>query len=172
MKNMSLIDSSDERNKKLAPLKILAAFLILAPFVIFLMVRLYPNPENKFFSAVNKGDVETVNKLMDRDPTLALKPDRNNMRPLHYAAKKGNVEMVRTLVRKGANVNDKDKKGYTPLHYACTKGNPETVKILLEFGADVNAKTNNNKTPLTFARSNGNREIIQMLESRGARLPQ
>ena len=172
MKNMSLIDSSEERNKKLAPIKIVAGFLILAPLVIFLMVRLWPNPENKIFSAVNKGDIETVNKLLDRDPTLALKPDRSDRKPLHYAAKKGNAEMVKTLVRKGANVNDKDNKGYTPLHFACAKGNPETVKILLEFGGDVNAITKNKKTPLTLARSNGNREIIQMLESRGAKLPQ
>ncbi len=170
--NMSLIDSTEERNKKLAPVKILALFLILAPIVIFMMVRLWPNPENKIFSAVNKGDIETVNKLLDRDPTLALKPDRNDRRPLHYAAKKGNAEMARTLVRKGANVNDKDKKGFTPLHYACSKGDSDTVKILLEFGGDVNAKTGNNKTPLSFARSSGNREIIQMLESRGAKLPQ
>lgn len=169
---MSLIDSTEERNKKLAPLKIAIGLLVLAPFIIFLMVRLWPNPENKIFSAVNKGDIETVNRILDRDPTLALKPDRSNRRPLHYAAKKGNAEMVKTLVRKGANVNDKDNKGYTPLHYACSNGNPESVKILLEFGGDVNAKTNNNKTPLSLARNSGSREIIQMLESRGAKMPQ
>ena len=166
---MNISDTDIERQKKLTPLKILAIIIVLAPFAIFMLVRLWPNPEGKIFSAVNRGDVETVNKLLDREPTVALKADKKGRKPLYYAAKKGKLEVVQVLVSKGANVNDRDEKGETALFIACVKGHNDVVKFLVERGADVNTKTEKGKTPLEMAKKGGHKEIIQMLESKGAK---
>ena len=58
---------------------------------------------------------------------------------LIVAAKKGNIEKVQSLLRDGANVNEKDYNDWTSLHEACKMGHAEIVKLLLESGADLMA---------------------------------
>ena len=54
----------------------------------------------------------------------------------------GDLDMVKRLIKDGANVNDKfsDYK-YTPLMLAAKSGNFEAVKYILQSGADVHATT-------------------------------
>jgi ankyrin repeat protein len=64
------------------------------------------------------------------------------------AAKIRNIDILKLLVEKGANVNAKDKKGGTPLHDAARFNTLEVVKFLVEKGAVVNAETAHKYTPL------------------------
>jgi ankyrin repeat protein len=77
--------------------------------------------------------------------------------PLHEAANKGHVEVVKILLEAGATVDAKTKvlrldspcisqllttpvdlqSGQTPLHYASAQGHTAVVKLLLDSGADV-----------------------------------
>lgn len=45
----------------------------------------------------------------------------NQESPLHVAAKEGNVEIIKLLIDKGADLNAKGLKYQTPLHMACPK---------------------------------------------------
>jgi ankyrin repeat protein len=72
--------------------------------------------------------------------------DKEGNTPLHSITGLGSanikVEVVRVLVRHGANVNARDQDGNTPLCTAITEhieGVKEVVKLLIECGADVNA---------------------------------
>ncbi|KAJ1474209.1 ankyrin repeat-containing domain protein, partial [Baffinella frigidus] len=56
------------------------------------------------------------------------------------AAGDGKLEEVRTLIRAGADINEKDEFGSTPLHAAARHKHLEVVRILLGAGADKNAK--------------------------------
>jgi len=61
---------------------------------------------------------------------------------LHFAANKGNLEMVRYLISIKAGVNAKSKvDDSTPLHSAVSSGRHDVVRLLLDNGAEVNAKT-------------------------------
>jgi hypothetical protein len=51
--------------------------------------------------------------------------------PLHWAARKGQKEIVELLISNGANVNAQDEDGGTPLFYA---SNPEIVDLLRKHG--------------------------------------
>lgn len=90
------------------------------------------------------------------------------------ATRKGDVEKVKALLEKGADVNAKSRYGATPLFFACDRSNAEMVKLLLEKGADVNIKdTFYGATPLGWALGKGNPDIIRMLiEKGGAEKPQ
>jgi ankyrin repeat protein len=62
------------------------------------------------------------------------------------AAKYGNIEVVRALLKHGANMDAEDEEGKTPLHKAT--GNVELVRMLLEHSADVNTRTKDSPTQL------------------------
>lgn len=60
--------------------------------------------------------------------------------PLLKAVEKNNVAIVQLLLRHGADVETRDKKGRTPLMTAAWKNNWHILDLLLKNGADVNAK--------------------------------
>ena len=60
--------------------------------------------------------------------------------PLHFAAYRGPVDTIKTLLDAGAEVNGKCKLDWTPLHDAAFEGNAKAVKLLLAAGAQLDAK--------------------------------
>ncbi|TDA41701.1 MAG: hypothetical protein DSO07_03190 [Thermoproteota archaeon] len=78
------------------------------------------------------------------------------------------LEKVKELLDRGADVNAKDIFGDTPLHIAARNGHLDIVKLLLERGADVNARNESGDTPLTAAAANGHLDVVRFLVNRGA----
>merc|ERR1712098_306364 len=62
--------------------------------------------------------------------------------PLMIASNFGNENMVKTLLRFGANSNLRDSRARTSLHYACEKQNVGTIEILLNHEAEIGAYDN------------------------------
>ena len=88
---------------------------------------------------------------------------------LRKAAQDGDMQAVKDLLDKGANVNAKDDTGKTVLHWvAPARDNPEMVKVLVAKGADVNAKDNEGETALMIAASQSNPGILAELIEAGA----
>lgn len=58
---------------------------------------------------------------------------------LFRAAHEGNVEMIERLVKDGADVNARDRRGRTPIHVAAFASEDEALCALAEAGADMNA---------------------------------
>jgi ankyrin repeat protein len=64
----------------------------------------------------------------------------------------GDLETVKLLVKKGANVNSAEpKKNRTALMLAATRKNLDVVKFLQEKGADVNARDSDGQTALMYS---------------------
>lgn len=90
---------------------------------------------------------------------------------LYYASRRGSVEIVRMLLKRGADVNLVPTFRYfggTALYWASREGREEIVRLLLEAGADVNlaVTTDGNlagSTPLYMASREGKVEIVKML---------
>jgi hypothetical protein len=96
------------------------------------------------------------------NPNLSTPTDET---PLMMAAIKGQVEMARALIAKGAQVN---RPGWTPLHYAATGENADMIRLLLNNRAEVDARSPNESTPLMMAARYGSAEVVQMLLRAGA----
>ena len=88
--------------------------------------------------------------------------------PLMMAAIKGNVEAVKALIARDADVN---KTGWTPLHYAASAGSPQhavIIALLLENHAYIDAASPNGTTPLMMAAHYGSAGAVQLLLEEGA----
>jgi ankyrin repeat protein len=96
--------------------------------------------------------------------------DNTGRTPLHLASQCGHLEVVRLLIKHGADANTKNWSQMTPLHLASSSGIPESVQVLIELGADINARDEKHKTPLHLALSSGSPETLRVLIKHGANI--
>ncbi len=80
------------------------------------------------------------------------------------AAHCGHLEIVKELIKSGADVNAKSNNSNTALMGAAVYGDLEIIKELINSGADINAKNNINETALDVAKMNKRAEIVYYLE--------
>ncbi|MDP9193578.1 MAG: ankyrin repeat domain-containing protein [Acidobacteriota bacterium] len=123
---------------------------------------------NAFTSAVAAGNQEVAALLLD----AGAKPDdgASGLTPLAFAVSTGNTEMIRFLVKRGADVNHGAKSGgQTALISAILGAQIESVKTLIELKANVNTAMKDGTTPLKLARKGDQEEIIALLEAAGAK---
>jgi ankyrin len=84
------------------------------------------------------------------------------------AAMNGNREVVRTLVRRKADVNKPQVDGTTALHWAVQANDLEMAELLIRAGANVSAANRAGAAPMLLAAINGNAEMIAKLIQAGA----
>lgn len=85
---------------------------------------------------------------------------------LRVAARKGDLDGVRGLLRKGVDVDARLTVNNTAaIHWAAEKGGLDMVAFLVERGADVNITDDRGMTPLHFA---GRRDVAEYLVRQGA----
>ncbi|KAE9546679.1 hypothetical protein FO519_010109, partial [Halicephalobus sp. NKZ332] len=100
-----------------------------------------------------------ISLLLDKGADVNAKSRYANDEPLaspsvtvlEVAAQKGHIECMRTLVRKGADINHQDHYGDTALHGAAKFGYYKVAKFLVENGANTSLKTNSGNTALDLA---------------------
>jgi truncated hemoglobin YjbI len=122
--------------------------------------------------AAGAGCLEVVTLLLRLgvDPNL---PGRGEHTPLYCVANEcaseTGPEMVRALVRAGADVNAcSGVTRATALHIAARRGHVEIARALLDSGASVNARDRKGDTPLQRAMNCRKNEVSQLLLERGA----
>lgn len=107
--------------------------------------------------ALSRGEYDCAKILVDNGayPNMIVRYRREQLLPLHLGV--SNFELVKALIKAGADVNAKDRRGMTPLHYIAGGGFDdeigkntalEVAKLLIDSGADVNAKNEDELTPL------------------------
>ncbi len=150
------------------------------------------------FEASAIGDVDRVEQMLAREPSLTqafsadgfpalalasflgriavvrallgggADPNAIGRNAERYTALTGAVtarqaEVVRELLRHGANANYRYAGGLTPLHVAAVNGSLEIARLLIDAGADRAAVSDDGKTPLDLAREKQHREIVALL---------
>ncbi|UMM30233.1 hypothetical protein L5515_012202 [Caenorhabditis briggsae] len=89
--------------------------------------------------------------------------------PLSIACSNGHREVVELLLKEGANIEHRDKKGFTPLIIAATYGHAPIVEVLLKNHAAIEAQSDRTKdTALSLACTAGRKDVVEMLLAHGA----
>ena len=87
--------------------------------------------------------------------------DSSGRTPIAWAAIRGDVVALETLIRFGADVNLSDSQGQSPLHHART---PACIDVLTNAGADVHARDAFGHTPLhRVCRGSGSLPLLKRL---------
>lgn len=105
------------------------------------------------FSFEDKGFIHTVSKALGIASSSEMKMLRSALAPvlLCSAARLGDLDWIKQLVKDGCDVNAADYDLRTPLHLAAAEGKVETVTALIEGGASVHAVDRFGYTPLRDA---------------------
>jgi ankyrin repeat protein len=115
----------------------------------------------QLFKTKNLASLEVYNHLLLHEETnlvLELLPkypidvnsvDAHNSSLLTLTSEEGNVEIVKYLLSKGANVNQRDNDGDTAIILAGSTGNYELINLLIMSGANVYDKNINNDSLFT-----------------------
>ena len=106
------------------------------------------------------GDLAEIVYLFYKGiPNINVKGN-NNVTPLILASQQGKLDVVASLLDRGAHVNDVMTDGKTALLMASKNGHTEIVRILMAKGADQFLKSSG-KSPRDVA---GNTEIVKILK--------
>jgi len=100
-------------------------------------------------AAIRKDDIDEVKRLLDAGAPIESSPEDLEEgegwlgdegvwddAPIHYAAGRGNIDIVRLLLEHGADVHARDEIGDSVLHWACEGGHAHVAELLLERHAD------------------------------------
>jgi ankyrin repeat protein len=120
--------------------------------------------------AAESGDVDTVKKLFQCTNDSCTTDDQNRTTPLIYAARNGHVEVVRVLLKGGANAERANANQQTALHNAAGAGYVEVCRLLLDWGAKVDPLDEGKNTPLHDAAQMRQLCVIKLLVERGANI--
>ncbi|KZV67587.1 ankyrin, partial [Peniophora sp. CONT] len=94
-------------------------------------------------------------------------------RPLHLAAKNGDIDSVRSLLDSGVDLEALDADGSTPLFLAAERGYIAVASLLVDRGANVHvhcesAILHSSQSVLQVASEGGHSEVVHLLLRRGA----
>ena len=120
-----------------------------------------PQRETPLMLAAITNQLDWTKKLIDKGADV----NQPGWTPLHYAATKGNIEIMRLLIENHAYLDAASPNGTTPLMMAARYGTPMATKLLLEEGADPRIKNQLGLTASVFARQANKPESVQYIEA-------
>ena len=121
---------------------------------------------SEWFHAVETGDLSMVKELLSKDGNLLHARSHDRETAIIKASENGRLDVVRFLLKNGANPNDEDatSAGQTPLIHASFNGHIEIIKLLLDAGADIEKKNHiPGEGPLITAVQEGQLKVVKLL---------
>ncbi|MBW8036610.1 MAG: hypothetical protein FVQ79_13540 [Planctomycetes bacterium] len=115
---------------------------------------------------ISVGDNEDIAKLLDKDPLLVNKTNDEGQTPLHVAICQRNLDAVKLLVKRGADMTAVDGRGEGVMFMVW---DVDTARYLIEKSPQLLQKPNQNgRTPLHGAVISSMGELVKLYIEKGA----
>jgi ankyrin repeat protein len=124
--------------------------------------------ETPLITCAHTGSVEAVNSLLAHGADPNAKESVQGQTALMRAVAEKHIEVVQTLVKRGADVHSRSKGGFTALLFASQQGDIASARVLLAAGADVNEATPLNGPALVVAAASCHEQLAIFLLESGA----
>ena len=124
----------------------------------------------ELFNSIRYGIKSQVVLLLQAYPDLANLTDTQGFSSIHWAAKKGDRELLQILFDSGASLDQptaSDSK-MMPMHWAASDGKVSSLAFLLEKRQDINAQDANGCTPVVVAAQHDQLDCVIFLIKNGA----
>ena len=118
-------------------------------------------------AAARAGRWATVSELVMGGTANPNARDETGGNTLGWAARAGQDDVVRLLLKRGAQTERLGEDGFTPLGAAAFFGHRSTVRLLLKAGADPRTRSASGQTPMHLAASSGRVGVIDELLAAG-----
>lgn len=122
-----------------------------------------------FVNAITEGDIKVVKKFVEADPEN-VHYKSFAWSTLQMAANKGQVEVTKYLIEKGADLNYiHPLSKNTAFHLAAFGNHKEVAALLAKSGADVNKKLKANVSLLRPFQDANNTQMVEFLTGLGVK---
>ncbi|TMS18641.1 Histone-lysine N-methyltransferase EHMT2 [Larimichthys crocea] len=118
--------------------------------------------------AAKLGNLEIVNMLLETGQVDVNAQDSGGWTPIIWAAEHKHVEVIKSLLNRGADVTINDKELNVCLHWAAYAGNVDIAELVLNSGCSLASVNMHGDTPLHIAAREGYLECVTLFLSRGA----
>ncbi|XP_032437126.1 histone-lysine N-methyltransferase EHMT2 isoform X2 [Xiphophorus hellerii] len=118
--------------------------------------------------AAKLGNLEIVNMLLETGQVDVNAQDNGGWTPIIWAAEHKHVQVIKSLLNRGADVSIKDKELNLCLHWAAYAGNIDIAELVLNSGCSLSSVNVHGDTPLHIAAREGYLECVTLFLSRGA----
>ena len=120
--------------------------------------------KTKFFSAVRYGDLSTVRKMVGSQEINPETATESGATTLMQASYYGQLEIIKFLISRKIDVNNKDVMGATALMYASRGNQLKTAKYLLSHGANASLQMNDGSRAFDVAKKAHHQAMMQLLD--------
>ncbi|KAM9339126.1 ankyrin repeat domain-containing protein 6b [Symphorus nematophorus] len=116
--------------------------------------------------ASHKGQADNVVQLINKGAKVAV--TKYGRSPLHLAAYKGHIEVVRILLKAGCDLDIQDDGEQTALHRAAVVGNSDVINALIQEGCALDRQDKDGNTALHEVSWHGFSQSVKLLVKAGA----
>lgn len=120
-----------------------------------------PQDESPLMIAALEGQLDICAQLIAKDADV----NKTGWTPLHYAASRGHLDVIRLLLENYAFIDAASPNGTTPLMMAAQYGSDDAVKLLLDEGADPLLKNQKSLTAIDFAQIANRPATVEMVSA-------
>ncbi|KAM8953711.1 histone-lysine N-methyltransferase EHMT2 [Pelodytes ibericus] len=118
--------------------------------------------------AAKCGNLEMLSFLLSTGQVNVNAQDNGGWTPIIWAAEHKHIEVIRTLLTRGADVTLQDNEKNICLHWASFTGSADIAEVLLNAQCEIHAVNFHGDTPLHIASREGFIQCVNLFLSRGA----